>query len=96
MITLNYNFTDTFKDIELFDFLNQFDRTEDKPTDNADLERLCIYFINAYSANAVFADGTVVKCDGFNKLKSSLGYLLSLKRHTPWIYSMLEYAYRCN
>ena len=96
MITLNYNFADNFKDIELFDFLNRFDGTEDEPTDNPDLERLCARFINTYSTNGVFTDEPLIKCDGFNKLKSTLEYLIFLKRHTPWIYSMLEYIYRCD
>lgn len=99
MFTLTYNVTDGFEDIQLFDYLDRLDKIEvvPPPTENSDPNLLCIHFIDTYStAGVVFDYNAITKCDGFNKLKSTLQHLLYLKRHTPWLYSMLEYTYRCN
>ena len=98
MFTLTYKITDGFEDIELFDYLDRLDKLEVVPTENSDPDNLlCIHFIDTYSNSGVVFDyDTITKCDGFNKLKSTLQHLLYLKRSTPWLYSMLEYTYRCN
>lgn len=97
MFTLNYHVTDEFKDIELFDFLDRLDEMEIEPTENFDPNMLCIHFIDIYSSSGVVFDyDTIIECDGFNRLKNCLNHLFNLKRHTPWLYGMLEYTYRCN